>query len=368
MSLINNRSADQILNDLVVTFQATQPDINLNEASTIYILFQIYAFVAALNVATAQSFALSSFLATATGDDLTALGEDRGVDRIPGTYATVVLEFNRVIVDYVNSYTIPVSSSFSTLPDENGLYYQFYTTTSITLPASSVSVTGIAQANEIGSDYNVAANTITNFITTIKGIDTVTNPAAASGGLDEETDDDYRSRIKTTLQNNGARNTIAGYENSLLSFGCKSAYVYAATAGMPNYITAVVTSPNTSNTIPTASELNGWQTQINADEYRAVCDNITVVAPTAITVTVSAMITEYATSFSQDMVRNAARDAIINYINNLPPGSDVYKNNIMGILHDTAGVIDFIWYLPTSNISIGNTQKAITSTSNVTIN
>lgn len=367
-SLINNRSADQILNDMVSTFQAINPDINLNEASTIYILMQIFAFNSAVNVSLAQNFALSAFIATAEGDDLTNLAADNGIDRILADTATVQLNFTRLLVDTVNSYTIPASSSFSTIPDENGSFYEFKTFDTLTLSASSTSVSGLAQAVAAGAEYNVNADTIQNFISTINGIDTVTNPYPATGGTDEETDAELRERIVTTLASNGAKNTVSGYQNTLLSLGAKSAYVYSPSGTMPNYITAVVTSTTTVDTIPTASELLYWNTEINKDENRAVADVLTVVGPSTITITVSAAILEYDVTADVAVIKAAVKQAIIDYINNLAPGETVYKNNIANLLHDQNGVIDFILYTPTTNTTITSVQKAIANDSSVTIN
>lgn len=367
MSLINNRTPDQILNDFVATFSATQPDININEASTIYIMFQVYSFISSLNVATAQSFALSAFIEQAIGDDLTALASDRGITRINSTQSSTTLTFSRIVPDYLNSYTIPVSSQVTTVPDENGDYYVFQTMQVATLPASSMTVSVSAVSVLGGAIYNVPAGTITNFINPINGIDAVTNTDAV-GGTDEETDDELRARIRIELNNNGALNTVSGYQNSLLSFGCKSAYVFSASASMPNYITAIVTSDSTANTIPTSGELAYWSGLINSDQYRAVCDTITVSAPSTITATVSAAITVYEVTANQATVKAGVKQAIIDYVNSLSPGSTLYLTDIQAVIHNYSGVIDFTIYTPTGNTTATRTQKIITSSANVTVN
>lgn len=367
MSLINTRDPEQILGDLVATFQASQPDINLNEASTIYIMFQIYAFVSALNVATMQNFALSAFIATSEGDNLTALADDRGVTRILATQAIVPLTFSRLIVDNVSAHTIPASSLVSTTPDENGNYYTYATFDTLTLPASTLSVTGLSQAVSGGSVYNVAANSVNNFLQTISGIDTVNNLDAGYGGTDEETDEELRARIKVVLASNSAKGTVAGYQNTLLALGALSAYVYSPSGTMPNYITAIVTSDSTSNTVPTSAELSYWTTQINLDENRAVADVITVAAPSTVTITVSAKITEFEAGADSATTIAGVKTAIIDYINSLPPNNNVYRNNIGNIAHDYSGVKDYTLYLPTGNTNITNIQKAIADTSSVTI-
>jgi uncharacterized phage protein gp47/JayE len=65
-----------------------------------------------------------------------------------------------------------------------------------------------------GSDYNVDPDTITGFSVKPSGIDTVTNPAKITNGLDEEKDDSFRNRIKLYVKS--------------LSRGTVSALTYAA--------------------------------------------------------------------------------------------------------------------------------------------
>lgn len=70
----------------------------------------------------------------------------------------------------------------------------------------AVGDTFTVRASVAGEGGNVAAGAITYMPVTIAGIGAVTNDEAASGGYDEESDDDFRSRYYTDLQtpNNGS--------------------------------------------------------------------------------------------------------------------------------------------------------------------
>jgi uncharacterized phage protein gp47/JayE len=368
-SILNTRTADEILNDMVAAFQATQPTVAVDEASTLYILMQIFAFVSGVNVATAQTFALAAFIETAVGDDLSALGADRGIPRDEGTAATVLLEFSRISLDPLTSYTIPASTNVSTEIDDSGNFIQFFTLEAATLAASTLSVTALAQASEVGATSNVAANTITNFIDFVNGIDSVTNPSSASGGINAESDDEYRDRIRSVLADNTGRVTVLGYEQFLESLsGCLSATVVPGTGAMPNYINAFCTSNSTPDGIPTAEEIAFWQTEVNKDANRAVVDVITVLAPSSITVTVSATISEYSTDADEAATRTNVQTNVIDYINGLSPGVTVRVVDISNVIHDDTGVLDFTLHLPSSNIDLETSQKSTANIGTVTIN
>lgn len=64
------------------------------------------------------------------------------------------------------------------------------------------------RASIAGSAYNVDPDTITGFITKPSGVDFVTNLASVTNGKDEETDDQFRQKIKT-YRKSLARGTIS---------------------------------------------------------------------------------------------------------------------------------------------------------------
>jgi uncharacterized phage protein gp47/JayE len=69
-------------------------------------------------------------------------------------------------------------------------------------------------AREVGTDYNVDIGAITGFGVKPSGVDSVTNSAAITNGIDEESDDQFRARIKLYVKS--------------LSRGTVNALTYAA--------------------------------------------------------------------------------------------------------------------------------------------
>lgn len=113
-----------------------------------------------------------------------------GMTRTPGTKATVEVTFTGTDGTYIAAGT-------ALYAPESGL--QFLTTEDATITDGSATAT--AEAAEIGSDYNLPAESITSLYVNIAGVIGVTNAAAATGGTDMESDADFFARyhLRRTL-------------------------------------------------------------------------------------------------------------------------------------------------------------------------
>jgi uncharacterized phage protein gp47/JayE len=133
---------------------------------------------------------------TATGEDLDDRGQDYNPEKLTrnaGSPATVSLIFSRT--GTVGTVTIP-AGSVARVP--GGPAFATLTAGSIADTFSSSGAIS-ARAQAIGIAGNVIANSITEF-GAITGVETVTNPGAALGGQDAETDRQFRERIKAYLR------------------------------------------------------------------------------------------------------------------------------------------------------------------------
>lgn len=130
---------------------------------------------------------------TATGTDLDVLILDRLLDgRYLGDYATGELVFYRRSAA-ATDITIPALTKVS-CPNDLGESLYFVTTEAATLVAGTKSVVVTARCFERGLRGNVPAGAVNKLYETITGIEGVSNPAAFSGGTDEETDTELRQR------------------------------------------------------------------------------------------------------------------------------------------------------------------------------
>jgi len=137
------------------------------------------------------------FLSSATADDLDSYGANRGVTRLSsvgsqvllvfkGTAATIVPEKTQITGDHNIVFETQNEITIST---DGG--YQF--------GSEGLGAAVLAQCTSTGATTNVAENTVTKLVVAIAGIDSVTNPLPAYYGADEESDEEYRYRIKNQV-------------------------------------------------------------------------------------------------------------------------------------------------------------------------
>lgn len=169
----------------------------------------------ALSEATIDSNVVSGALDldSKIGSDLDNFLAIFGFGRQLGTYATGFVNLGRTAAA-VYDLTIPSNTqiyapTISTSP-------VFVTTSAVTLPAGSLSVTAPIRAITIGTSGNVSANTITAFYGASgpTGITAVNNDTATANGNDAESDDEFKVRFKNTVFRN-----LSGTEDQFLALG-----------------------------------------------------------------------------------------------------------------------------------------------------
>ena len=170
--------------------------------------------------------------ATSNGPDLDTWVADFGLARLPGRSATANLTFARFTPGFAAS--IPVGAqvksgdatvTFTVLADAANPAFSPITAT-YTVAASATSLTVPAQAAFAGVTGNVAAGSLSLLATAMPGIDTVTNAAAASGGLDAEPDAALRTRF-TNFIDSRSRATPAAVAFTVQSLQQGLTYVLA---------------------------------------------------------------------------------------------------------------------------------------------
>ena len=141
-----------------------------------------------------------AFPQTATGERLERHAAQRGITRQGKTSAVGNLIFRRE-----KALTYPLTIPKGTICALAGAEtVRFVTTEESELPAYATSVSVPAQAEQGGTQGNVAANTVTVMITPPLGLESVTNTAFTGGG-DEESNELLRARLlrRFALRSNG---------------------------------------------------------------------------------------------------------------------------------------------------------------------
>lgn len=100
----------------------------------------------------------------------------------------------------------------------------FQTTLSVVLKAGQTQVSAPVEAVLPGISGNVDANTITQIAgQTVLGVTQVTNPAATTNGLDEESDEEFKVRFKNTVFRN-----LSGTPDQYLALAVSTAFTTKA--------------------------------------------------------------------------------------------------------------------------------------------
>lgn len=147
---------------------------------------------------------------TKAGQDLDNFVRLFGFERLQAKRATGTVTFSRGTLadqDYVINFGTQVyTPSTATSP---AVYFQ--TTVTAVLPQTQTQIEVPVEAVVGGSAGNVAAGKITNINATINGVTAVLNENGFTGGRDQESDADLRSRWRRTVLRN-----ISGTEDQFL--------------------------------------------------------------------------------------------------------------------------------------------------------
>jgi uncharacterized phage protein gp47/JayE len=144
-------------------------------------------------------------LATSTGADCDSFGADFGFTRLPAVAATGQVTFARFtpsIAAFIPVGTVVSvpggSASFLVVADPANAAYNV-ASSGFTLAAGVASLNVTVAARSGGTAANVQSGAISVIGTALPGIDTVTNAAAFTGGIDPESDAAFRARFGNYL-------------------------------------------------------------------------------------------------------------------------------------------------------------------------
>ena len=147
-----------------------------------------------------ENLLANRFLQTASGEFLTLKSKELGIEsRFPAqkTQGYVIFSRNKI----GTNITIDENKIIATKSNTQGQVFRFKVLKKIVLEDTMAEIRVLVEAEEYGSTYNVPEDTITEFVTNISGVDSVSNrePDAkkswiTKSGRDIESDDDLRIR------------------------------------------------------------------------------------------------------------------------------------------------------------------------------
>jgi uncharacterized phage protein gp47/JayE len=170
-------------------------DIDLSPYNPVGAFIRLKSYALSQNWEALENNYYSSYLDTANGVDLDRLGQFAGIPRKSAQTEKVVLTFT-------GSNAIVVPSGFL-VQTPSGVLYR--TIQSGTIASGTVNLQ--AESDLIGTVSRVTSGQLTEIVTPVVGIDSVTNLSPSSGGSLVESDGDYRARILNSvgfIKNSGA--------------------------------------------------------------------------------------------------------------------------------------------------------------------
>ncbi|OZB41020.1 MAG: baseplate protein [Acidiphilium sp. 34-60-192] len=279
-------------------------------------------------------------LATSVGADCDSFGADFGFTRLAAAPASGVVTFARfapVLNAFVPVGTIVItvdgSQSFAvTAAPANPAFTTALNGYTLTVPTASIDLPVTALVP--GSAGNILAQNIGLIGTVVAGIDTATNNAAFSGGVDQESDAAFRARFGNYLASlsratlGAVQESIAGVQQGLSATVAENVDPTGATS--PGEF--VVTVDDGSGA-PPASLLS--TVQLAVDAVRPVGTRFSVQPPHVTQALVTMMLTLTPGAVQQNVVA-AVQTAVGAYIDNLPVGATLAYTRLAQIAYDAS--------------------------------
>jgi uncharacterized phage protein gp47/JayE len=291
----------------------------------------------------------ASFVSSAQGQQLDKLLGDRyGLARKVAASALGTVFFTTTTPNPA-MFVIPKGTKLNT---SAGTVFQ--TTQEVTFPTGSTGpVSVLVRSILAGANQQAKPNTITTIAGTIAGQPDdlrVTNPLATAGAADEEKDPEFRQR-GLAFFSTARRGTLAAIKQGALSVEgvvTATAFEELDVHGRPARqvylaITDTLTEPliTLSSTIPSyyATQSNALAQKVfdGLDNYRAA--GIFVQVQVAKVVLVNVVLTlNFIAGVDYNEVAYAARVAVVNFINSLPPGRTLDPADIVNVLTRVPGL------------------------------
>lgn len=260
-----------------------------------------------------------------SGEYLKMHAASRGVIETSANYALVDETINGIKGTEISAGTM--------LQTPGGLKY---ITTEECVIGDDGKVISPLKAIDVGSKYNVPANTITQLPIGVNGVISVTNETPAIGGTDTETDDELLCRLLQRVQNPPSSGNKSDYERWAKEVsGVKGVKVVPLWNG-PGTVKVICYGDNGQSLDSTI--LDNVKQHIDPKDGTGegtapIGANVSIVTVSNKIINVDIM------NFKGDKSNVEAN--LKNYINTLKPGSEVKLINVSATIANTQGVEDF---------------------------
>lgn len=267
----------------------------------------------------------------ATGIFLDLFGDLLGCPRLSAGCAVDTLKVT-LYETFSTDKTISKGAQIETKDGE----YIFETTEDLVIPAGSLTGTVPIKSVLAGNALNsYAAGEINTLITDYDYVESVINLDGASGGINNESDEDYLERLLLAPE-------------KFSTAGPTKAYEYFALTAHPSIIDVKVKSSApgvvdvyllTTSGPASESVINAVKTLLNDDKIRPLTDNVNVYSCSAVDWILNANIT-LTTTADEETTKATVISAINNYFASLKKklGLSIVKSQIISVINNVNGV------------------------------
>lgn len=272
----------------------------------------------------------SAFIDTAKGDFLTAKASDWKVYRKEETHASTTIKLERV--NTTSQLRIAPGQMFYTELDPFNQNKEYVLSTPIVFGVGESVATGTIVATTAGTEGNTLANTITVANPTIASITSITNEEDVTNGVDTETDNDLRPRLRTHM--NGL---MGANERSIRAAALSVTGVYYVFLKehevKPGIFYVYVNNKNGDIDRATISEVISAVNSVKAYGTTAVVTK----SPVKLT-TINIKIQKLNRLSDSTQLENKIKDLVLTYVNSLPPANALRISDLVGFIERIDGV------------------------------
>ena len=341
------KSFDQLISDMVAWIIANSPNLTDLTPGSVIRSFCEGASLSMEEIYVSTYLGFRRYL-----DNIQETAFD--FDRKAGTKASVNVVFSRVTAN--GQVTIPAGTRVKTA---SGLRFILSTETYINAGNTDSDPSEVV-AEETGAAYNISSSTIVVIEDQVAGVDSVDNPLAAVGGVDQETNIAFKNRFQAYIEGLGRAN-IAGLTAGPLSVeGITSVSIVELFPPVANVNVDIYIDDGSSGGVSTAKVaevqdvIDGDGTEENPG-YRAAGVNVVVKKPGIVTQPIAATLS-ILSGIDTDQLQTDVIDALTAYVNALGVGNDIVYNELIAAIMSVYGVSDVDLTTPSTNVTITVTQ------------
>jgi phage-related baseplate assembly protein len=225
--------------------------------------------------------ARANLLRYAPGDVLDHMGAFTETPRLPATAAATTIRFTLSAVQ-LSAVTIPAGTRV-TIQSEPKQYFATDTIAVIAPGATTVDVAATCTVTgSAGNDY--VPGQISQLVDPIAFVSTAVNITTSAGGADEEDDDPYRERIHNAPE----KFSVAGPDGAYKYWAkTASSLIVDVSVSSPDPCEVLIVPLLEGGEIPGTEILEAVEEICSSKTVRPLTDQVTVVAPTAVSYTIT---------------------------------------------------------------------------------